>query len=105
MKQECDHLKTKALDQTNLEIIMDIKHSNNEIQELKEALKSLKRSHSEMMKSHEILQNDQRNVKNEMEVLKTSQMETVPWHIRGKQLKGLGVHLMNLSRDQIALIP
>ncbi|XP_071159030.1 E3 ubiquitin-protein ligase DZIP3-like [Mytilus edulis] len=31
MKQECDHLKSKPLDQTNQEIMMDIKHSNNEI--------------------------------------------------------------------------
>ncbi|CAG2253749.1 unnamed protein product [Mytilus edulis] len=30
MKQECDHLKTKPLDQTNREIMMDIKHSKNE---------------------------------------------------------------------------
>ncbi|XP_071159016.1 E3 ubiquitin-protein ligase DZIP3-like [Mytilus edulis] len=84
MKQECDHLKTKPLDQTNQEIMMDIKHSNNEIQELKESLKSLKRSHTEMMKSHEVLQVDHRKVTKEMVVMKTSQMDTVPWNIRGK---------------------
>ncbi|CAC5412657.1 unnamed protein product [Mytilus coruscus] len=63
MNQECDHLKTKPLDQTNQEIMMDIKHSNHEIQELKESLKSLKRSHTEMMKSYELLQEQQEEVK------------------------------------------
>ncbi|CAG2203167.1 unnamed protein product [Mytilus edulis] len=109
MKQECDHLKTKPLDQTNQEIIMDIKHSNNEIRELKESFKSLKLSHTKMMKSHELLQEhhekvkkshetlqeDHRKVTNEMKVMKTIQMDTVPLNIRGKQLKDMWVHLLN----------
>ncbi|CAG2253747.1 unnamed protein product [Mytilus edulis] len=91
MKQECDHLKTKPLDQTNQEIIMDIKHSNNEIRELKESFESLIKSHellqehhAEVKKSHEVLQDDHRKVTNEMEIMKISQKDTVPWNIRGK---------------------
>ncbi|XP_052103697.1 uncharacterized protein LOC127737205 [Mytilus californianus] len=89
MKQECDHLKTKPLDQTNQEIMMDIKHSNNEIRELKDSFESLIKSHellqerhAEVKKSHEILQDDHRKVTQEMETIKTSQKDTVPWNIR-----------------------
>ncbi|CAC5412652.1 unnamed protein product [Mytilus coruscus] len=112
MKQECDNLKTKPLDQTNQEIMMDIKHSNNEIRELKLSFESLKQSHTEMMKSHEllqehhsivkkshailqddhtkvktshkILQDDHRKVTKEMEKMKTSLEDTVPWNIRAR---------------------
>ncbi|XP_063426126.1 uncharacterized protein LOC134709933 [Mytilus trossulus] len=110
MKQECEHLKTKPLDQTNQEIMIDIKHSFNEIRELKESFESLKISHTKMIKSHELLQehhaevkqshemlqedyteikkshktlqNAHRNVTDEMEKIKTSQNDIVPWNIR-----------------------
>ncbi|XP_071160740.1 uncharacterized protein [Mytilus edulis] len=96
MKQECDHLKTKPLDQTNHEIMMDIKHSNNEIRELKVSFESLTQSHTKIIQSHEILQEDYTQVKKshqmlqiahrqvtaEMEIMKTSQKDTVPWNIR-----------------------
>ncbi|CAC5415679.1 unnamed protein product [Mytilus coruscus] len=133
MKQECDHLKTKPLDQTNLEIMMNIKHSNNEIQELKESFESLKMSHTKMIKSHEMLQqenteikkshetlqddhtvikkshetlqddhteikkshetlqDDHRKVTDEMENVKTSQKDTVPWNVNGKQFERMRV--------------
>ncbi|CAC5369601.1 unnamed protein product [Mytilus coruscus] len=42
MKQECDNVKTKILDQTNQEIMLDIKRSNDEIKELKQSVESLK---------------------------------------------------------------
>ncbi|XP_063411291.1 serine/threonine-protein phosphatase 6 regulatory ankyrin repeat subunit C-like [Mytilus trossulus] len=42
MQKECDELKTKVLDQTNKEIILEIKHSQNEIEELKWLLKKTK---------------------------------------------------------------
>ncbi|CAG2237152.1 unnamed protein product [Mytilus edulis] len=108
MKQECDHLKTKPLDQTNQEIMMDIKHSNNEIRELKESFESLKMSHTKIIKhhaevkqshvmlqedytkvkkSHEKLQDAHRKVTDEMEKVKTSQKDSVPWNIRGKQFE------------------
>ncbi|XP_052080937.1 uncharacterized protein LOC127718892 [Mytilus californianus] len=86
MKQECDHMKTKPLDQTNQEIITYIKCSNNEIWELKESFERMKRSHTEMIQSHELLQENHVAVTKEMEEIKISQMDTIPWNIRD-QLK------------------
>lgn len=63
MKQECDHLKTKPLDQTNREIMIDIKRSNDEIKELK--------------KSHE-------HITEELKQIKTFKQDIVPRNIRGK---------------------
>ncbi|CAC5419737.1 unnamed protein product [Mytilus coruscus] len=42
MKLDCDNLRTKTLDQSNREIILDIKHSNDEIRELKQSVEILK---------------------------------------------------------------
>ncbi|CAG2247006.1 unnamed protein product [Mytilus edulis] len=75
---ECDLLRTKILDQTNREIMMDIKRSNDEIKELKESFASLKRSHDE-------LQVDHAEMTKEVKRLKTLQDDTVPWNIRVKK--------------------
>lgn len=83
MKQECDQMKTKPLDRTNQEIMIDIKHSNNEIRELQESFKSLKLSHSEMKKYHEFLQENHAVVTKELEEINISQKDVVPWNIRG----------------------
>ncbi|XP_071148090.1 uncharacterized protein [Mytilus edulis] len=82
MKQECDDMKTKPLDQTNQEIITDIKHSYNEIRELKESFESLKLSHSELIKSNELLQEKHAVVTKEMEEMKISQNDPIPRNIR-----------------------
>lgn len=58
MKLECDKLKTKTLDQSNREIMLDIKHSNDEIRELKQSV----------------------------EILKKISKDTVPWNVRGKYI-------------------
>ncbi|XP_052103345.1 uncharacterized protein LOC127736784 [Mytilus californianus] len=68
MKQECDNLKTKILDQTNQEIMLDIKRSNGEIMELKKSFESLMKINEDMTV--------------QMNKLKTSQKDTVPWNIR-----------------------
>ncbi|CAC5390275.1 unnamed protein product [Mytilus coruscus] len=91
MRQECDHMKTKPLDQNNEEIILDIKHSRKEVQVLKDSLESLKLSHTEMIKSHESLQENHAVVTKEIEEIKIYQMDTVPWNIRGKLFKGTWV--------------
>ncbi|CAC5378634.1 unnamed protein product [Mytilus coruscus] len=70
MKQECDNLKVKILDQTNQEIMLDIKRSNSEIMELKMSVESLKKANEDM--------------KIEVKKLKTSQEDTVPWNIRAQ---------------------
>ncbi|CAG2217418.1 unnamed protein product [Mytilus edulis] len=87
MKQECDYLNTKPLDQTNQEIMLDIKRSNDEIRELKESFKSLKMSHTEIKKSHELLQEEHADVSRKLQKLETSQEDTVPWNLRGKHLE------------------
>ncbi|XP_063426472.1 uncharacterized protein LOC134710178 [Mytilus trossulus] len=75
MKEDCDQLRTKTLDQTNREIMMDIKRSNEEIRELRESLDSLKRS-------HEVLQNNHIEMTKEVKRLKSVQNDTVPWNVR-----------------------
>lgn len=64
MKQERDQLRTKVLDQTNQEIMVDIRRANQEIKNLK--------------KSHEVMNE-------EVKMLKACQDDTVPWNVRGKQ--------------------
>ncbi|XP_063404021.1 ankyrin-3-like [Mytilus trossulus] len=61
MKQECDYLKVKILDQSSREIIQQIKRSNDEIKELKKSMESLS---------------------TEMKKLEMSLENTVPWNIR-----------------------
>ncbi|CAC5364619.1 unnamed protein product [Mytilus coruscus] len=82
MKQECDRMKTKPLDQTNKEILMVIKNSCNEIRELKESIESLKLLHIEIKKSHALLQENHAAVTKAMEEHYISQKDTVPWNIR-----------------------
>ncbi|CAG2255416.1 unnamed protein product [Mytilus edulis] len=72
IKQECDSLKVKTLDQSNKEIMLDIKRSHKEIIEMKKSVESLK-------KSNEIMTV-------EMNKLKLSYEDTVPWNIRGKYI-------------------
>lgn len=93
MKEECDLLRTKTLDQTNKEILMDINRSNDEIKELKESLDSLKRSHevleeahTEIQRSYTDLQVDHVEIKKEVHRLKIVQDDTVPWNTRGTML-------------------
>ncbi|CAG2188836.1 unnamed protein product [Mytilus edulis] len=49
LKQECDQLKTKILDQTNKEIILEIKNSKSQIEELKSEMKKLKAEQDEVI--------------------------------------------------------
>lgn len=47
MKADCDQLKNMVLDKTNKEIILKIEHTKNDIEEMKQALKTLKIYHEE----------------------------------------------------------
>lgn len=69
MKLECDNLKRKILDQTNQEIMLDIKRSHHEIRELKQSVESLRLANAD--------------VTAEVEKLK----DTVLWNVRGKYVK------------------
>ncbi|CAG2237575.1 unnamed protein product [Mytilus edulis] len=92
IKQDCDHLRIRTLDQTNKEIIEDIKCSNDEIKNLKESLNTLKiyhellleGDHRELKRSYEELQEDHTEMTDEIKRLKTSYDDTVPCNIRGK---------------------
>lgn len=72
MKQECDDLKVKILNQTNQEIILNIRRSNDEIINLKKSVESLKKANEDMSI--------------EVNKLKLSHKDTVPWNIKGKYL-------------------
>ncbi|XP_071148629.1 uncharacterized protein [Mytilus edulis] len=79
MRLECDQLKTKVLDQTNKEIILEIKHSKNEIEELKQSFKILKICHEEEQAANAKTKEE---LLTEIEVLKTVQEEVIPKNIR-----------------------
>ncbi|XP_071177510.1 uncharacterized protein [Mytilus edulis] len=70
MKQECDNLKVKILDQSSREIILEIKRSNNEIKELKKSMESLKKANEDMS--------------TDMKKLEMYLKDTVPWNIRAE---------------------
>lgn len=78
-------MKTKPLDQTNQELMMDIKHSNDELRALKDSFESLKRSHTEIMKSNECLQENQAVMTKKMKKIKKSQKDTVYCKLKGKK--------------------
>lgn len=80
MKQECDHMKTKTLDSTIQEIMMDIKCSNSEIMDTEESFEWTLLSCIQM--KHYIYH---QQLWNKAMEIKTSQNDTVPWNIRGKQ--------------------
>ncbi|CAG2205637.1 unnamed protein product [Mytilus edulis] len=79
MKEECDNLKVKILDQTNQEIMMDIKRSKDEMLEMKKSVKSLNNS----VKS---LKRTKKAMTVEVKRLKISHEDTVPWNIRVKRI-------------------
>ncbi|XP_052106730.1 uncharacterized protein LOC127739169 [Mytilus californianus] len=77
MKQECDILKTKILDQSNQEIMLGIKHSNDEIMELKKANEDMSVEVKKMKTTNE-------DMTEEVKKLKISHEDTVPWNIRAQ---------------------
>lgn len=86
-------MKTKPLDQTKKEIMIDINHSHNEIREIKDSLESLKLSHTEVKISLEVLQEKHAVVTIQMEKVKIAQKDTVSWNIRGNILEWLWSNL------------
>lgn len=105
IEQECYQLKTKFLDYSNQEIVMNIKHSEDEIKEIKESLEEFKSFHLKLKKSHELMQKNyeeetkrfsllqeyHEEIKNSyaslQQKLAKSQQDTVPWNVRGNYLK------------------
>lgn len=104
MNQECQDLKVKFLDQSNQEIIFEIKQSQEEINELRKTIDTLGTEHSIFTKNLRELQNSNRTLQaghstvsdtlkymqdsqktfqikhsTEIEILK----DTIPWNIKG----------------------
>lgn len=88
MKQECDQLKTKTLDQTNKDIMMDNHNSNKELKALKKIIhryyKVLQDDYTENRRTHLILQNSNSELTKEVERLKIYHDDIVPKNVRGK---------------------
>ncbi|XP_052085420.1 uncharacterized protein LOC127723035 isoform X2 [Mytilus californianus] len=79
MYQECQELKVKILDQSNQEIILEIKQSLEEMKELKQTMDSLWKEHSKvtenligLRESHSTLQTEHSKVKENLRDLQTS---------------------------------
>ncbi|CAG2239300.1 unnamed protein product [Mytilus edulis] len=84
MNQECQELKVKILDQSNQEIMLEIKQSQEKIKELGQTVDILGTEHSEVTEnlrklqvSHSTLQTEHTEV---TELLK----DPIPWNIRGQ---------------------
>ncbi|XP_076096703.1 uncharacterized protein LOC143067354 [Mytilus galloprovincialis] len=91
MKEECDNLKVKILDQTNQEIMMDIKRSKDEMLEMKKSVKSLNNSVKSLKRTKKAMTVEVKKLKTtnedmtvEVKKLKTSHEDTVPWNIRAQ---------------------
>ncbi|XP_071135020.1 uncharacterized protein [Mytilus edulis] len=91
MKDECYNLKVKILDQTNQEIMMDIKRSKDEMSELKKSVKSLNNSMKSLKITKKAMKVEVKRLKTSNEVLtvevkrlKKANTDTVPWNIRAQ---------------------
>ncbi|XP_076096950.1 uncharacterized protein LOC143067489 [Mytilus galloprovincialis] len=91
MKEECDNLKVKILDQTNQEIMMDIKRSKDEMLEMKKSVKSLNNSVKSLKRTKKAMTVEVKRLKTtnedmtvEVKKLKISHEDTVPWNIRAQ---------------------
>ncbi|CAC5357131.1 unnamed protein product [Mytilus coruscus] len=79
MNQECQDLKVKMLDQSNQEIMLEIKQSQEEMKELRQTMdiehSALRENLRDLQDSHSTLQTEHSNV---TEILK----DPIPWNIR-----------------------
>ncbi|XP_063446545.1 uncharacterized protein LOC134726078 [Mytilus trossulus] len=89
MYQECQELKVKILDQSNQEVILEIKQSLEEMKELRQQMDNLGKEHSkvtdnlrELQDSHITLQTSHSSLL--AEHLKVTKMlkDPIPWNIR-----------------------
>ncbi|XP_071141713.1 uncharacterized protein [Mytilus edulis] len=89
MYQDCQDLKVKILDQSNKEIIMEIKQSLEEIKELKQTVVNLGMEHSQMTEnlndlqtSHNDLQTSHNTLQTEHSIAMNSLKDPIPWNIK-----------------------
>ncbi|CAG2204199.1 unnamed protein product [Mytilus edulis] len=86
MNQECQDLKVKILDQSNQEIMLEIKHSQEEMKELKQIMDILETEHTEVTENLKELQDSYSTLKTEhskvIDVM-AHLKDQIPWNMRG----------------------
>ncbi|CAG2187024.1 unnamed protein product [Mytilus edulis] len=118
MNQECQELKVKILDQSNQEIMLEIKQSQEEMKELRrtmdienstirENLRDLQDSHSTLQTEHSSttknligLKNSHRTLQNEHAKLTEILKDPIPWNIREQ----INEELENWKKDDKTFI-
>ncbi|CAG2234006.1 unnamed protein product [Mytilus edulis] len=83
MYQECQELKVKILDQSNQEIMLEIKQSLEEMKELKHTLDNLEIEHSSVSENLRELQTSHNTLQTEHLKAMESWKDPIPWNIRG----------------------
>ncbi|XP_052088603.1 uncharacterized protein LOC127725578 [Mytilus californianus] len=96
--EECNSLRTKTLDQSNQEIIKEMKQASKEMQEVKREVESLKMSfdsltvnytnlnnnHKELIEDYGTLRNDHERMNNTVIELRQTYDDTLPRGLRAK---------------------
>ncbi|CAG2206831.1 unnamed protein product [Mytilus edulis] len=80
MNHECQELKVKILDQSNQEVMLEIKQSQEEMKELKQTMDT---QNLKVRKSLEKLKDSVSCLQAEQSNLTDISKETIPWNIRG----------------------
>ncbi|XP_076108740.1 uncharacterized protein LOC143076759 [Mytilus galloprovincialis] len=84
MNQECQELKVKILDQSNHEIMLEIKQSQEKIKELGQTVDVLGTEHSEVTESLRKLQDSHNTLQTEHTEVTELLKDPIPWNIRGQ---------------------
>ncbi|XP_071178354.1 uncharacterized protein [Mytilus edulis] len=84
MNQECQELKVKILDQSNQEIMLEIKQSQEKIKELGQTVDILGTEHSEVTENLRKLQVSHITLQTEHTEVTELLKDPIPWNIRGQ---------------------
>ncbi|XP_071153125.1 uncharacterized protein [Mytilus edulis] len=82
MNQECQELKVKILDQSNQEIMLEIKQSHEKIKELRQTVENLGTGHSEVTENLRKLQDSHSTLQTEHTEVTERWKDPIPWNIR-----------------------
>ncbi|XP_071178364.1 uncharacterized protein [Mytilus edulis] len=84
MNQECQELKVKILDQSNQEIMLEIKQSQEKIKELGQTVENLGTEHLEVTENLRKLQVSHSTLQTEHSKVTELLKDPIPWNIRGQ---------------------
>ncbi|XP_071181368.1 uncharacterized protein [Mytilus edulis] len=84
MNQECQELKVKILDQSNQEIMLEIKQSQEKIKELNQTVDILGAEHSKVTENLRKLQVSHITLQTEHSEVTELLKDPIPWNIRGQ---------------------